>query len=115
MYSPIGGSFNFYSKVIDQDQLGANEIGWIPSPICVAGASPTAGFRLYVSFSPNSPNREYEFLCDTPLTPAPLSETALPLTNTSKRRQKRKQKQRANRRQKAKNGNGKKGTGKGKR
>jgi hypothetical protein len=111
----VGASFNFFSnEALFQDDVSGNgELAWTGKPICPDEEGSGAGFRVYVSFSTNAPNREYEFLCDTPLTLAPLAEVVAPLAN-NRRRKKRKQQQRASRRQKAKNGNGKKGKGRGK-
>lgn len=70
-----GESFNFYSErsLFDSGVNGPNQFAWKQTPICTSDALPGAGFRVYVAFNSDSASREYEFPCDTPFVPAPVS------------------------------------------
>lgn len=90
----VGEVFDFYAGTAATAELEAkdaeeNRLGWSPEAICKAGAGPAAGFRVFVSFSANSANHAYSFLCTQPFTPAPVAGTSDDEANRKRKRKQR--------------------------
>lgn len=122
----VGQTYDFFSELFDEttsgtdgdstgsgsDNLGTRQIGWTSVPICVAGAGPSAGFRVFVSFSADAANHAYSFLCTQPFTPAPTADDS---GGADRRRKRKRQMQQQSKKQRNKKSRGKQARNKGKR